>query len=94
MWAMIYEIKRFLGWAGKMWEERYDNMYERNGIYYLIAGMCDRAVLIEHGTSIRFPWLTEKGKCLLEALTKFSQHEIASSYGKAYDGCEYGDKND
>lgn len=39
-------------------------------LYYLIVDKLEHLDFIEHGTSIRFPWLTQKGKDWLASFLK------------------------
>lgn len=38
------------------------------GTYYLLTGILEKENLIDHGSSIRFAWLTDKGKEILKEL--------------------------
>jgi len=89
--VIVNELKRFLTWAGAPMENRslYITLYPRDGIFYLIAGMLDRAKLIEHGTAVRHPWLTDTGKAFLAGLNKYAVEQIDEAKGDAYDGCTY-----
>ncbi len=60
------------------------------GVFYILAGILDDLGLAEHGGSVRFPWPTEKGKALLEALRATSVEEIENAHGEAYDGVHHG----
>jgi hypothetical protein len=59
------------------------------GVYYLIVCLLEEGGFCEHGTAIRFPWLTKDGEKLFEALNKFSPEEISDAKGTAYDGDYY-----
>ena len=94
MEAMIAEVKRFLSWADSgtpAYDTRvyYDKLYNSEGVFYLIAGMMDNANLIEHGTGIRFPWLTSEGIDFLSALNTLDPLAIEEAEGEAYDGLTY-----
>lgn len=49
------------------------------GAYYIATGILDRQGLIEHGVAIRYCWLTEKGKQILDLLKGIFKDEIPSS---------------
>jgi hypothetical protein len=93
--VIIEELKLILDWAGTEMSFRpaYNSLYttalftSRDGIFYLIAGMVDKAKLIEHGTAIRCPWLTDTGKAFLAGLNKYTVEQIDEAKGEAYDGC-------
>lgn len=63
-------IRGYLSWAAEpidarvMFVERFTSL----GSAYLILNMLENLGYIEHGSAIRCPWLTEKGKVLLTAL--------------------------
>jgi hypothetical protein len=80
---MIYTIKCFLDWANQEIGKRknYDEV-DDPGIYYIIAGILNKAKIFEHGSAIRCPWLTMKGKQLLIALNKFTVEEIDKLEGE------------
>jgi len=82
------ELIKVLEWAKEDCEkrERYDKLYENDGVFYIIAGFLDNRYMIEHGTSIRCSWITEDGKILLETLKNIDWGNIK---GVAYDGCFY-----
>lgn len=88
---MIYEVKRVLEWAASdiMTRPDYTKLYHSGGVFYIVAGLLNSAGLLEHGSSIRCSWITEKGRTLLDALNKFSAYEIEFPDGTAYDGCYY-----
>lgn len=44
------------------WQTRTVDFEKDPVTYYLLTQVLDKANIIEHGTSIRFPWLTEFGK--------------------------------
>lgn len=71
---------------------KYDELFETRGIFYLLAGLVDNLGLSEHGTAIRYPWLTDDGRRLLSALAEHGPDKIESASGKAYDGCHYGNE--
>lgn len=72
----ILRLIELLKWVKQKNEIRYDKLYNSAGIYYLLVHSLDQVGLIEHGVSIRFPWLTDKGEELLAALQNFSIEEI------------------
>lgn len=80
---MIDVIKIYLKWLSTQQQERenWDHLFINGhiGTYYIIMGVFDNADLCEHGTSIRHPWITDKGKALLDELTKYAVEEI--TYG-------------
>lgn len=59
------------------------------GFYYIIAGILDEERLIDHGTAIRYPWLTDDGKRFLEAIKNIKPEEVEMAEGEAYDGVVY-----
>lgn len=88
--VMLYTIHYLIEWMNDRDRECYDTLFGGDtGVYYIIAGILDSVGLCEHGGSIRYPWLTPKGKNLLRALQTFSIDQIEQSVGEAYDGCEY-----
>lgn len=70
-------LVKILEWANADIDNRlrYDSLFDDVGIFYLLLGMCDQAGLIEHGVSIRHPWLTEEGKVLLSDLRSLIELE-------------------
>jgi len=89
---MISTIKRVLEWHKTDIPKRdsYISVFpEELGIFYIIVGLLDNLDLVEHGTSIRWGWLTNDGKRLLEALIRCSPKEIEDAFGTAYDGVYY-----
>lgn len=90
---MLATVTSLLAWHDEPMEKRprYNELYDGNtGIFYLLAGLLDNLGLVEHGYSIRNPWLTVEGMDLLEALRKTSYEEIEEASGEAYDGLRYG----
>jgi hypothetical protein len=79
------EIKKFLVWASKEDRPNFETLYNNDGVYYLIASTMDRLGLIDHGISIRVPFITQKGKDFLAGL----ELDFANATGEAYDGCTY-----
>lgn len=60
----------------KILEELDDNINRRNDIVAEFTyGILDRLEFLTHGTSIRFPFLTEKGKELLSDLRQIRGEE-------------------
>lgn len=75
--SAVEEILGLLNWCGERERPSYATLYYGNaGVYYLLAGTLDRLGLIEHGVSIRYPWLTPKGEALLRALQVMSIKDI------------------
>lgn len=87
---MVKSLQRLLEWIGGDKKESYDTLYPEIGTFYLLAGRLDSLGLTEHGTAIRYPWLTDEGKRLLSALQATTPEDIECSQGDAYDGCYYG----
>lgn len=88
---VISALKTLLSWANSM-ESRlgYEEFCKGEiGSFYLLMGLLDHADLIEHGSSIRHPWLTDDGERLLTALNKFSVGDIESVEGEGYNGTFY-----
>lgn len=79
-------VLRFLEWAGADMTTRssYSTLYKEVGIFYLIAGCIEDAGLIEHGSALRHPWLTEGGKRVLFALKQHSADAIDQACDEAY----------
>lgn len=71
----------------------YEKVCRDVGDFYIIAMRLDSLGLAEHGTSIRYPWLTDEGKRLLAALKKHGWKAIDDSFGIAYDGLTHPDGN-
>lgn len=46
----------------KRWKKRFIDFEEDPIKYYLVTHLLEEANLIEHGTSVRFPWLTSLGE--------------------------------
>ena len=89
---MVISIKTLLEWCGeKGTRVRYSELYPDLGIFYLMVGLLDSLGLIEHGTAIRYPWVTREGKRFLEALNITSVSEIEDASGEAYDGLWWGE---
>lgn len=87
---MITSLRKLLEWVGSDGAIQYDALYPEIGVFYLLAGRLDDLGLIEHGISIRFPWLTDDGKRLLDALKTIEPETIEAAVGEAYDGVYYG----
>jgi hypothetical protein len=91
---MIIVVGDLLAWidTDKNPGNRYNTLFNGNvGVYYTLLGLLDKADLCEHGVSIRYPYLTDKGERLLKVLQTMSPSEITSAEGSAYDGAYYGD---
>lgn len=83
---MLTTLKEFLLEKTKKVEIRYDYLFNGDlGVFYIIAGIATEAGLLEHGTSIRYSWLTFKGISFLKALSKFTFEEIEESEVEIYD---------
>lgn len=91
MSSMIAEIRRLLEWHEQETGARvsFSELYSSEGLFYLMAGLLDDCGLSEHGTAIRHPWLTDRGRELLSALRACTPREIEEASGEAYDGCWY-----
>lgn len=72
----ILRLVELLKWVKQRDNIQYDKLYNSAGIYYLLIHPLEQADLIDHGVSIRVPWLTDKGEELLVALQNFSIKEI------------------
>jgi hypothetical protein len=89
---MVEEVKKILSWSAQdiMGRQNYSSLYpERDGIFYLLAGLIDGLNMIEHGASIRCCWLTNFGKQFLDGLNSFTAEQIEEAEGEAYNGCWY-----
>ena len=94
---MLETIRDFLIWADGKKEpgNQYHNLFGGNiGTYYLVATALDKAGLIEHGVSIRYPSLSETGRALLEGIKTNLFFDIDDAFGTAYDGAWYGEDPD
>ncbi len=89
--TMVDVVKDLLDWCGVYKRIPYSLLYNSDGVYYLLVGRLDSLGLIEHGTSIRHPFLTEWGKKLLKALKETPIEDIENAEGEAYDGLWYGE---
>lgn len=70
-------------WAG--WYELVDN----NPYALILAYLLDSKDYLAHGTSIRHPWLTDKGRKLIDALNILQSEEDYDFYGeKIYETSE------
>jgi len=90
---MVDTIKELLAWAGSDGMERtkWTRLGYNAGAYYILMGIMDNADLIDHGSAIRAPFLTDKGKSFLNALNKFAVEEIRKCPAEpSYDGLSYG----
>jgi hypothetical protein len=53
-----------------------------DAVRYLVLGALDHAELIDHGTSVDYPWLTDKGRRFLEVMDRGDYDEIdAGGFG-------------
>jgi hypothetical protein len=78
--AVDQAVLSFLEWAGSDMETRpkYGQLFDGNeGVYCLVSGMIENAGWIEHGISIRHPWLTNAGEELIEALRESARTDQA-----------------
>lgn len=92
--AMIITVRDLMEWHASINDrKRYSELYDDEGIFYLLVGKLDDLGLGEHGTAIRHPWLTQNGKRLLEALRNTEPSEIENATGTAYDGLYYPDNS-
>lgn len=55
------------------------------GAHHIVLGAMERAGLIEHGTSLRGVWLTEKGKWCLAAM-RATEFDDLDQQGYPHDG--------
>jgi len=87
----VAELKRVLLWADTSPDRAsYEKLYPGNiGVFYLVCALLDDAGILEHGTSIRYPFLTSRGRDLFTALNRFSVEELEAPDGEAYDGLQY-----
>jgi hypothetical protein len=76
---------RLLEWHNNK-DVGFESLYFDDGVYYLLAGMIDRAGLSEHGSSIRAPFLSTKGRELLKGLKTITIEELRHTEKEAYDG--------
>lgn len=84
---MVGELIKLLEWHADRDKPSYKELYGgRIGVFYLLAGQLDELHLAEHGTSGRWPWLTESGQKLLAALEQYDADTIEAAEGEAYDG--------
>jgi hypothetical protein len=90
MQAMHETVLKLLEWHEGEKKVRYHELFNQPGVFYILAGMLDNLGLAEHGTAIRYAWLTSDGKRLLEALRQHTAKEIEEASGIAYDGLHYG----
>lgn len=74
----VYEL--FHDWLKDIADEKFHhlNKYERDKdvdikFRYLLLYLFDKLELIEHGTTIHCPWITDKGKDLILILDKFKE---------------------
>ena len=90
---MINTVIKILAWAEADPDDKplYSTLIKDDlGAFYIIAGILDKLEFIEHGTSIRFSWITEKGKEFLDSLRNKNINDIENAEGYAYDDCYYG----
>jgi len=68
----------------------YTSLYAENtGVFYIVAGILDNNGLIEHGTAIRYSWLTAEGEKILRTIQTVGSEGIECAEGTAYDGVYY-----
>ena len=53
--------------------------YRDFDIDYLAAVMLTGADLLDHGTSVSYPWITPKGARLLDAMTRLDMDDVLES---------------
>ena len=70
---VVKTLIRFLEWAESVERDDYNTLYKDAGIYYLIAGMCEKNDLIQHGVSIRCAFISPKGKEFLTLLKQYKE---------------------
>lgn len=87
---MAKTITRLLEWVDSEKFVGFDKLYPESGIFYILIGRMDCLDLVNHGTSLRYPFLTPDGERLLAALKATTPENIEAASGKAYDGCRYG----
>lgn len=77
----IDEMIKFLEWCSSV-EDRvpYSELYKNNGTFYIISSFFTKHDLINHGSRIRYPFLTPKGKTFLKSLKEISPEEIRKEY--------------
>jgi hypothetical protein len=93
MASMIEIVKKLMVWidSENNYKSSCDTLFPHIGLYYLIMGTLEKALLVDHGSSARWPWLTLKGKALLEGLEEYTPVEIEDCLeGLGYDSCYYG----
>jgi len=87
---LLEVVRDFLKWADntdRTPDDYWDSLFGgHTGIYYIVAGMLDNAGLLEHGSSLRFPWLTPTGKNLLVALQSSPLEAFEQATGTSYNG--------
>jgi len=87
--SVLQEVRGFLFWLKEDSKDRvrYDSLFRGFvGIFYIMAGICDRAYLCGHGGGIRNAWIEPLGRELLHALETIPLETIAEAEGEAYDG--------
>jgi len=84
-------LRKYLEWCGAGSERpNFDEFYKgKIGAFYLISGLLDRAGLVEHGVSVRVPFLSSEGEAFLKALQTHTPEQIMEAEGVAYSGLEY-----
>ena len=88
---MALPVIRFvLEWADSNNRPQFDEAWPDSGLYYLVISQLDRAELVEHGTSCRYPFLTTRGEEVLAALQQFSAEDIEAAKGEV-NGIWWGD---
>ena len=81
--ALLYEVLEWCSLDNKD-PKRKEEPFAKHGCYCspgheLAAKVLDRAGLIEHGSGIGWPWITEKGKQVLEYITTQENYETNKS---------------
>lgn len=80
---------KFFVWIEQEFPTPYESLFASRGVYYIVAGTCEKADLIEHGISVRAPFLTVRGENFAAAMKVHTGQQIEEARGEAYDGCWY-----
>ena len=88
--AMITVVRSLLAWIDDKNKPGFESLFSGStGVYYLLVGRLDALGLCDHGFTIRFPFLTESGRALLNALNTVDAQTIEDASGEAYSGFWY-----
>lgn len=77
--TIIRVIQGLLEWLSSDIAERagFETLFNGNeGVFYLLAGKLENLCFSEHGTSIRYAWITEKGTVFLNAIKDITAEQI------------------